>query len=90
MLGAIIGDLSVWTWINNRSGFYSRLISKDTKLSEMTIALVGITHIMQQKEQWEWRSIHSYLRSYYRETSNLSCCSSDWSTWLVRRKNNNS
>ena len=52
MLGAIIGDLSVWTWINNKSEFYSSLISKDTKLSEMTIALVGITHVMQQKEQW--------------------------------------
>ena len=86
MLGAIIGDLSVWTWINNRSGFYSRLISKDTKLSEMTIALVGITHIMQQKEQWEWRSIHCYLRSYYRETSNLSSCSRYWNTWLEEGK----
>ena len=46
MLGAIIGDLSVWAWINNRSEFYSSLISKDTKLSEMTIALVGITDVM--------------------------------------------
>ena len=48
-LERLLGDLSVWTWINNRNEFYSSLISKDTKLSEMTIALVGITHVMQQK-----------------------------------------
>ena len=87
MLGAIIGDLSVWTWINNRSEFYSSLISKDSKLSEMTIALVGITHVMQQKEQLEWRNIYSYLFSYYRENRSLSHCSSDWNTWLEEGKN---
>lgn len=33
MIGAVIGDLAAWTWENDRTCFYERLVSPDARLS---------------------------------------------------------
>ena len=47
MLGGIIGDLAAWTWQNDKSVFYDKLMSEEAKLSEygaMILVMVNSGH----------------------------------------------
>lgn len=46
MLGAIIGDLAAWTWERDQSLFYQRLIAPKANISEVGLAVLGLTEPM--------------------------------------------
>ena len=57
MLGAIIGDLAVWTYEHDRECFWQHLVSNEAKVSEFGLSVIATTAMLRQDIKWSRKEL---------------------------------
>ena len=81
MLGGIIGDLAAWTWQNDKSVFYDKLMSEEAKLSEygaMILAMVNSVFYYSESTPIDPYKVASFLPQELRDEMPISNSISEW------------
>lgn len=86
MLGAIIGDLAVWTYEHDRVCFWQHLVSNEAKVSEFGLSVIATTAMLRQYIKWPTeraaRFTRHFFRNFYTDVTELSPVALEWSTCL--------
>lgn len=81
MLGAIIGDLAAWTWERDQSLFYQRLIAPKANISEVGLAVLGLTEpMLRGSSEVEWESLYLHIREII-QRDRITDISPDFNDW---------
>lgn len=84
MLGAMIGDLAVWTYEHDRECFWLHLVSNEAKVSEFGLSVIATTAMLRQDIKWPTeraaRFTRHFFRIFYTDVTELSHVALEWST----------
>lgn len=82
MLGAIIGDLAAWTWERDPALFYRRLIAPDAQISEVGLAVLGLSEpMLRWPSDFEWEALYKHIGGVFQK-ANVGLLPPTFRDWL--------